>query len=202
MIDTEKLNYDKNTGLIPAIVQDNVTGRVLMQGYMNAEAIFKTLEISKVTFYSRSKQRLWTKGESSHNYLHLITIAADCDNDSLLIRARPEGPTCHTGSDTCWGESNNIANLSFLQQLSDTIKERYDNPSGESYTSKLFQRGINKVAQKLGEEAVELVIEAKDDNEELFLNEGADLLYHYMVLLQAKGYSLQDIIKVLQERHK
>jgi len=202
MIDISTLKFDANTGLIPAIIQDNSTGRVLMQGYMNAESIEKTLETKKVTFFSRSKQRLWTKGESSENYLNLVSIASDCDNDSLLIKANPDGPTCHTGADTCWEESNSIGNLGFLQHLSNIIKDRHDNPSDASYTSKLFKKGINKVAQKVGEEAVEIVIEAKDDNEELFLNEGADLLYHFMVLLEAKGYSLKDVIGILEERHK
>lgn len=194
------LNFGKNPdGLLPAIVQDATTRVVLMQGYMNQEAVDKTLATDKVTFFSRSKQRLWTKGETSENYLHLVSISADCDKDSLLIQARPEGPTCHTGSDTCWGEANQGE---FLDHLERTIQHRRDNPSEKSYTSQLLARGINKVAQKVGEEAVELVIEAKDDDRDLFLGEAADLMYHYIVLLAAKGYSLEDVREVLRSRHK
>lgn len=186
-------------GLLPAIVQDADTHVVLMQGYMNREALDKTLETAKVTFFSRSKQRLWTKGESSKNHLHLVSISADCDQDSLLVQARPDGPTCHTGTDTCWGEANQGE---FLEHLERTIQHRRDNPSEKSYTSQLLARGINKVAQKVGEEAVELVIEAKDDDRDLFLGEAADLMYHYIVLLAAKGYSLEDVREVLRSRHK
>lgn len=186
-------------GLVPAIVQDNETGKVLMLGFMNEEAVQHTQQTGKVTFYSRSKKRLWTKGEESGNFLLLQEIIADCDNDTLLIKANPVGPVCHTGTDTCFGETNT---KDFLQTLDKTIKERFNDRSGKSYTSSLFERGINKIAQKVGEEAVELVIEAKDDNPELFMNEAADLLFHYMVLLRAKGFSLDDVKKVLAERHK
>lgn len=196
----DQLAFDKSPdGLLPAIIQDVTTRVVLMQGYMNREALDKTLETGKVTFFSRSKQRLWTKGESSENYLHLVSISADCDQDSLLVQARPDGPTCHTGTDTCWGEVNQGE---FLDHLERTIQHRRDNPSENSYTSELLARGINKVAQKVGEEAVELVIEAKDDDRDLFLGEAADLMYHYIVLLAAKGYSLEDVREVLRSRHK
>lgn len=196
----DKLNFAKQSdGLLPAIVQDAKTRRVLMQGYVNRAALEKTLETGLITFYSRSKQRLWTKGETSKNYLHLVSAHPDCDQDSLLLLAHPDGPTCHTGSDTCWDEVNQG---DFLDHLEQTIQERRDNPSATSYTSKLLNRGINKVAQKVGEEAVELVIEAKDDNRELFLGEAADLMYHYIVLLAAKGYSLEDVREVLRSRHK
>ena len=186
-------------GLVPAIIQDASTSKVLMLGFMNAEALEKTKQTGKVTFFSRSKNRLWTKGEESGNFLSLKEITADCDNDTLLIKADPAGPVCHTGADTCFNETNT---KEFFQTLTDTIKQRYENRSGKSYTSSLFDSGINKVAQKLGEEAVELVIEAKDDNDELFLNEAADLLFHYMILLQAKGCSLEDVKKVLESRHR
>lgn len=186
-------------GLVPAIVQDAVTNKVLMLGFMNEEALQQTQSSGKVTFYSRSKQRLWTKGEESGNFLYVKVIIADCDNDTLLVKANPVGPVCHTGADTCFGETNS---KDFLQALSETIKQRFDDRSVKSYTSNLFDRGINKVAQKVGEEAIELVIEAKDDNKELFINEAADLLFHYMVLLQAKGCSLDDVKNILMERHK
>lgn len=186
-------------GLVPAIIQDASTSKVLMLGFMNAEALEKTKQTGKVTFFSRSKNRLWTKGEESGNFLSLKEITADCDNDTLLIKADPAGPVCHTGADTCFNETNT---KDFLQTLTGTIKQRYENRSGKSYTSSLFDRGINKVAQKLGEEAVELVIEAKDGNDELFLNEAADLLFHYMILLQAKGFSLEDVKKVLESRQR
>ncbi len=196
-----KINFDKGSGLVPAIVQDANTKSVLMLGYMNREAYDKTVESGKVTFYSRSKNRLWTKGEESGNFLELVSIKNDCDEDTLLVQAKPVGPTCHKGTDTCWAEDNQ-ASYGFLSRLEDVIADRKNNPSGKSYTSSLFQKGINKVAQKVGEEAVEVVIEAKDDNEELFLNESADLLYHYLILLQAKGYTLKDVVKILEERHK
>lgn len=199
MIDIEKLKFDEK-GLIPAIVQDANTGVVLMQAYMNRESLDETLKSGKVCFFSRSRQKLWTKGEESGNFLHLKTILADCDNDSLLVKAVPAGPTCHTGTDTCWGEVNREADfLFFLQRY---LQKRKEDSPEVSYTARLIQRGINKVAQKVGEEAVELVIEAKDDNEDLFLNEAADLMYHYIVLLIAKGYGLEDVIKVLEGRHK
>ncbi|MEO0731777.1 MAG: bifunctional phosphoribosyl-AMP cyclohydrolase/phosphoribosyl-ATP diphosphatase HisIE [Bacteroidota bacterium] len=198
-LDIDQLNFAKGpNGLIPAVVQDASTRVVLMQGYVNRAAVEKTLASGLVTFYSRSKERLWTKGETSRNYLHLVSAHADCDNDSVLIFARPNGPTCHTGDDTCWGEKNQG---NFLDHLERTIQHRRDNPSEKSYTSKLLARGINKVAQKVGEEAVELVIEAKDDDRDLFLGEAADLLYHYLVLLAAKGYSLEDVRAVLRSRH-
>jgi len=196
------LNFDKNTELIPAIIQDAITKNVLMLGYMNQESFDKTLATKKVTFYSRSKQRLWTKGEESGNYLYLVDVKNDCDNDTLLIRANPQGPTCHKGSDTCWGD-NNDSSFGFLTELEDVIKQRRENADSEnSYVASLFKKGINKIAQKVGEEAVEVVIEAKDDNAELFLNESADLLFHYLILLQAKGYQLNDIVDVLKNRHK
>jgi phosphoribosyl-ATP pyrophosphohydrolase/phosphoribosyl-AMP cyclohydrolase len=173
-----------------------------MLGYMNAEALQKTQETKKVTFFSRSKQRLWTKGEESGNFLNLIDIKNDCDNDTLLITVNPVGPTCHTGSDTCWGDKNE-QDFGFLSQLENTITNRKENKDSEnSYVASLFKGGINKVAQKVGEEAVEVVIEAKDDNDDLFLNESADLLFHYLILLQAKGFKLNDIVEVLKGRQK
>ncbi len=195
------LDFEKGGGLLPAIIQDDTTGKVLMLGYMNAESLEKTKETGKVTFYSRSKNRLWTKGETSNNFLIVRSILEDCDNDTLLIKADPQGPTCHTGSDTCFDEINK-GGISFLDHLMATIEDRRDNPSDESYTASLFKKGVNKVAQKVGEEAVEVVIEAKDDNDELFLNESADLLFHLMVLLAHKGYKLEDVVKVLEGRHK
>jgi phosphoribosyl-ATP pyrophosphohydrolase/phosphoribosyl-AMP cyclohydrolase len=185
--------------LIPAIVQDAHTQKVLMLGFMNEEALVKTQQEGKVTFYSRSKQRLWTKGETSNNFLLVKEILSDCDNDTILIKAHPAGPVCHTGADTCFNEPNPRFTL---QTLEETIADRKNNPSDSSYTSSLFAKGINKIAQKVGEEAVELIIESKDNNEEKLLNEAADLLYHYLVLLQAKNYQLDDVIKVLAERHK
>jgi phosphoribosyl-ATP pyrophosphohydrolase/phosphoribosyl-AMP cyclohydrolase len=171
-----------------------------MLGFMNEAAVAKTKELQKVTFFSRSKNRLWTKGEESGNFLLLKEIKADCDNDSLLIKAIPQGPTCHTGADTCWNEAN--LNDNFLLELEQVIVDRKINRSEKSYTSSLFDKGINKIAQKVGEEAVELVIESKDDNKDLFLGEAADLLFHYLILLQAKEYSLNDVIEVLKGRHK
>lgn len=195
------VNFKKySDGLVPAIIQDAKTHKVLMLGFMNAEALIKTSELQKVTFFSRSKNRLWTKGEESGNYLFVKEIRSDCDNDTLLISAEPAGPVCHTGADTCWEEKNESDN--FLVQLEDIITERKNNSSQQSYTSSLFESGMNKIAQKVGEEAIELVIEAKDDNAVLFKNEAADLLFHYLVLLQAKGFKLDDVIEVLKERHK
>lgn len=189
-------------GLIPAIIQDSETKSVLMLGYMNAESYQKTLDTKKVTFYSRSKQRLWTKGEESGNFLNLVDIKNDCDNDTLLIQVKPEGPTCHTGSDTCWQEANN-QEYGFLSKLENTIKTRRKNADSEkSYVASLFEKGINKIAQKVGEEAVEVVIEAKDNNDHLFLDESADLLFHYLILLQAKGFELNDVVNVLKGRQK
>jgi phosphoribosyl-ATP pyrophosphohydrolase/phosphoribosyl-AMP cyclohydrolase len=189
-----------NDGLIPAIVQDFETKKVLMLGYMNLEAYEKTLLTNKVTFFSRSKNRLWTKGEESGHFLNLIEIKIDCDNDTLLIQAQPEGPICHTGSDTCWQESN-TENYGFLSKLENTIRNRRENSSAnKSYVASLFELGINKIAQKVGEEAVEVIIEAKDNNDVLFLNESADLLFHYLILLQAKGFQLEDVVSVLKDR--
>ena len=194
------IDYTKYAdGLVPAVIQDYNTHKVLMLGFMNEEALQKTEELRKVTFYSRSKQRLWTKGEESGHFLLLKTIAVDCDNDTLLIKAEPVGPVCHTGADTCWSEKNHSDN--FLVYLEEIINLRKLASPEESYVAKLFSKGINKLAQKVGEEAVELVIEAKDDNEELFVNEAADLLFHYLLLLNAKGYTLQNITDVLQNRH-
>ncbi len=195
------LTFDEKTGLIPAIVQDSTTGKVLMLGYMNREALEETRRISRVTFFSRSKQRLWTKGEESGNFLELVNISEDCDQDALLVKAIPRGPTCHKGTDTCWGEEN-TDQFGFLTALEDVIRERRENAPENSYVASLFSKGINKIAQKVGEEAVELVIESKDDSEELFLNESADLLFHYLILLQAKGYALSDVVDILKQRHK
>jgi phosphoribosyl-ATP pyrophosphohydrolase/phosphoribosyl-AMP cyclohydrolase len=189
-------------GLIPAIIQDSETKNVLMLGYMNEESLQKTIETQKVTFFSRSKQRLWTKGEESGNFLNLVDIKNDCDGDTLLIQAKPVGPTCHTGADTCWQEENK-ENYGFLSNLENTIKVRRENADSEkSYVASLFEKGINKIAQKVGEEAVEVVIEAKDDNDDLFLSESADLLFHYLILLQAKGFQLNDVVDVLKKRQK
>ena len=188
-------------GLIPAIIQDATTKTVLMLGYMNAEAVSKTIESAKVTFFSRSKQRLWTKGEESGHFLILNSIKNDCDNDSLLIQATPQGPTCHKGTDSCWGESK-VETYGFLSKLETIISDRKENANSQtSYASELFEKGLNKIAQKVGEEAVEVVIEAKDHNDDLFLNESADLLFHYLILLQAKGYKLESVVEVLKGRH-
>jgi len=186
-------------GLVPAIIQDYNTHKVLMLGFMNQEALDKTLAEGRVTFFSRSRKRLWTKGEESSNFLHLKEISSDCDNDTLLIKAIPAGPVCHTGADTCWSEKNHSDD--FLYYLEETINLRKQSADEKSYVRSLFAQGINKIAQKVGEEAIEMVIEAKDDNRELFLNESADLLFHYLVLLNAKGYNLHDVIYVLQQRH-
>ena len=191
------IDFNKQEGLVPVIVQDSQTQKVLMLGYMNEEAYQKTLEIQKVTFFSRSKNRLWTKGEESGNFLNVVDIKVDCDKDTLLIQARPEGPVCHTGTDTCWGDVNQNE-LSFIKRLEGIIEDRKNNPTDSSYTASLFKKGINKVAQKVGEEAVEVVIEAKDNDDNLFLNESADLLYHYLILLQAKGFKLQDVVGILE----
>ncbi|MDG1823622.1 MAG: bifunctional phosphoribosyl-AMP cyclohydrolase/phosphoribosyl-ATP diphosphatase HisIE [Flavobacteriaceae bacterium] len=188
-------------GLVPAIVQDATTKCVLMLGYMNQEAVTKTQETRQVTFFSRSKKRLWTKGEESGHVLTLVNMAVDCDRDALLIQAKPKGPTCHKGDDTCWGDSN-TPNYGFLTALEEVIANRKNNPSDKSYVASLFAKGINKIAQKVGEEAVETVIEAKDNNSDLFLNESADLLFHLMILLQAKGHTLNDVVRVLEERQK
>ena len=194
------IDFAKYTdGLVPAIIQDEITGKVLMLGFMDNEALLKTQELKKVTFYSRSKNRLWTKGEESGNFLLLKSITVDCDNDTLLIKVNPVGPVCHTGADTCFNEKNEAND--FLFKLEKIIADRKNNPTDASYTSSLFKKGINKIAQKVGEEAVEIVIEAKDNNDELFKGEAADLLFHYLILLQAKGFSLQDVIEVLKQRN-
>lgn len=187
-------------GLVPAIIQDDKTLNVLMLGFMNEEALAKTMKEGKVTFYSRSKKRLWTKGEESGNFLLFKQVLADCDNDTLLIKAEPTGPVCHTGTDTCWGEENKEGG--FLKHLESIIQQRRTGSDEKSYVRQLFQKGINKIAQKVGEEAVETVIEAKDNNKELFLNEAADLLFHYLILLQAKDYKLDDVIAILKQRHQ
>ncbi|MCB0383370.1 MAG: bifunctional phosphoribosyl-AMP cyclohydrolase/phosphoribosyl-ATP diphosphatase HisIE [Psychroserpens sp.] len=196
------IDFSKNNGLVPAIIQDATTNNVLMLGYMNQEALTKTLDTKLVTFYSRSKQRLWTKGEESGNSLELVHLKIDCDNDTLLVKVHPKGPTCHKGSDTCWNEAN-TNNYGFLSELEHIIEDRKVNASEDnSYVASLFTKGINKIAQKVGEEAVEVVIEAKDSNDDLFLNESADLLFHYLILLQAKGYKLDDVINILQNRSR
>lgn len=196
------LDFNKNTdGLVPAIIQDATTQKVLMLGYMNAEALSTTQTTEKVTFFSRTKNRLWTKGEESGNFLELVSIKEDCDHDTLLIQVNPQGPTCHKGTDTCWEESN-TSSFGFLSTLGKTIKERKENNEDDSYVASLFRLGINKIAQKVGEEAVETIIEAKDADEELFLSESADLLFHYLILLEAKGFSLQDIEQRLASRSK
>lgn len=195
------LKFDNNTGLIPAVIQDAATQKVLMLGYMDQAAFDKTKATKQVTFFSRSKNRLWTKGESSGNFLNVTAIKLDCDNDTLLISVKPEGPVCHTGSDTCWGERNE-ENYGFLSVLEEIIKDRKENANEKgSYVASLFKKGLNTIAQKVGEEAVETVIEAKDNNDELFLNESADLLFHQLILLQAKGFVLQDVIEILKKRH-
>ena len=196
------INFSKHpNGLVPAIVQDASTKRVLMLGYMNQEAVNTTQEKQQVTFYSRSKKRLWTKGEESGHFLQLVDMAVDCDQDTLLIQANPVGPSCHTGDDTCWGEDN-TSSYGFLTALEEVINDRKNNPSDKSYVASLFAKGMNKIAQKVGEEAVETVIEAKDENSDLFLNESADLLFHLMILLQAKGHRLDDVVQILEERQK
>lgn len=196
-----KLDYKKMNGLVPAVVQDADSRVVLMVGFMNDEALKKTKKTKKVTFYSRTKQRLWTKGEESGNFLHVKEILTDCDDDTLLIKAKPAGPVCHTGSDTCFDEVNG-GGIGFLVELENLIEDRKKKMPKDSYTTKLFRKGVNKIAKKLGEEAVELVIEAKDSNDDLFLNEAADLLYHLEVLLVNRNVKLEDVVKVLKKRHK
>lgn len=195
------IDFKKGNGLVPAIVQDAETKNVLMLGYMNEEAYDATLNTKRVTFFSRSKSRLWTKGETSGNYLELVDIKIDCDDDALLVLVKPEGATCHKGTDTCWGDANEPS-FGFLSTLENIIEERKDNPNEDSYVTSLFEKGINKIAQKVGEEAVEVVIEAKDENDDLFLNESADLLFHYLILLQAKGFKLTDVVEYLKKRQK
>ena len=194
-----KADFDKGAGLLPAIIQDDTTSEVLMLGYMNEESFRRTIDEGKVCFYSRSKKRLWTKGESSGNFLYVRNIKLDCDNDSILIKVKPAGPVCHTGSDTCFGERSARG---FLYRLQEIINERIDSKADDSYTYKIFSQGINKVAQKVGEEAVEVIIEAKDNNRELFENEAADLLYHFLILLRAREVSLESIEDVLKNRHR
>ncbi|MFD1316266.1 bifunctional phosphoribosyl-AMP cyclohydrolase/phosphoribosyl-ATP diphosphatase HisIE [Namhaeicola litoreus] len=198
-----QIDFSKfDNGLIPAIIQDAETKTVLMLGYMNEDAIKKTYELKKVTFFSRSKNRLWTKGEESGNFLHFVSMKNDCDQDTLLVQVNPIGPTCHKGTDNCWGEQNS-SEFDFISKLEKVIENRREDVENKSsYVKSLFDKGINKIAQKVGEEAVEVVIEAKDDNDELFLNESADLLFHYLILLQAKGYSLKDVLSILKQRHK
>ncbi len=194
------MNFDKADGLITAVIQDAQTDKILMVGYMNEEALQKTISEKKVTFYSRTKERLWTKGETSGNYLILVSMIEDCDNDALLVKVNPIGPTCHTGADTCFNESNH-GKASFLNELKGVIRNRKETMDEGSYTASLFKKGINKIAQKVGEEAVELVIEAKDNDENLFKNEAADLLFHYLILLEAKNVDFDEIIDVLRDRH-
>ncbi|BAX78598.1 bifunctional phosphoribosyl-AMP cyclohydrolase/phosphoribosyl-ATP diphosphatase HisIE [Labilibaculum antarcticum] len=198
---TNQIDFEKGEGLVPAIIQDVKTQKVLMLGYMNKESYEKTIESGKVTFYSRTKQRLWTKGEESGNFLNLKDLSLDCDNDTLLIQVDPVGPVCHKGTDTCWADENKASSIDFLLQLQQVINERKKNLSEKSYTASLFQKGINKIAQKVGEEAVELVIEAKDEDKELFMGEAADLMFHYLVLLAAKDYKLEEVVRLLVERH-
>lgn len=193
-------DFDKMDGLVPAIIQDSYTQKVLMLGFMNKEAYEKTLTIGKVTFYSRTKQRLWTKGETSGNFLEVVSIKSDCDNDTLLIQAHPTGPVCHTGTDTCWGEKNE-QDIMFLKELQDFIDKRHEEMPEHSYTTSLFRSGVNKMAQKVGEEAVETIIEACNGTDERLIYEGADLLYHLIVLLTSKGYRIEDLARELKERH-
>jgi phosphoribosyl-ATP pyrophosphohydrolase/phosphoribosyl-AMP cyclohydrolase len=194
------LDFNKNKeGLVPAIIQDDVTSKVLMLGYLNKESLSLTLSSKVVHFYSRTKQRIWKKGEESGNELKVISIKEDCDNDTVLIKVNPVGPVCHKGDDTCFKEINESTN--FIEKLESVIEDRKINPSDSSYVSSLFKKGTNKIAQKVGEEAVELVIESKDNNDDLFLNESADLLFHYLILLQEKGYKINDVISVLKKRN-
>lgn len=196
-----ELDFNKMGGLIPAIIQDSCTGKVLMLGFMNEEALAKTQEIGKVTFFSRTKNRLWTKGETSGNFLNVVSIAADCDNDTLLIKVKPVGPVCHTGSDTCFGETNET-DLFFLSYLQDFIDRRKQEMPEGSYTTSLFKKGVNRMAQKVGEEAVETVIEATNGTDEGFLYEASDLIYHLIVLLTSKGHRIEELAQELKKRHK
>ncbi len=198
---TMNIDFAKQGGLVPAIIQDAKTDKVLMLGYMNQEALTKTQAEGVVTFYSRSKERLWTKGETSNNFLHVVEILLDCDQDALLIKVNPAGPTCHTGTDTCWQETNDPGQAGWLNHLKAVIRSRKNNPSDKSYTSSLFKKGTNKIAQKVGEEAVELVIEAMDSNDTLFKEEASDLLFHYLVLLEQRGIDFDEIIDVLRARN-
>ena len=196
-----QIDFEKGGGLVPAIIQDPTTGKVLMLGYMNQEAYEKTMATGKVTFYSRSRQCLWTKGETSGNYLHLVSISVDCDNDTLLVKATPDGPTCHTGTDTCWGEKNETNPLLFLSELQDFIIKRHEEMPEGSYTTSLFKDGLNRMAQQVGEEALELVIEAVNGTNDRLIYEGSDMLYHLIVLLTSKGLRIEDMARELQERH-
>lgn len=195
------LDFDKMNGLVPAIIQDNITCKVLMLGYMNKEAYEKTLETGKVTFFSRTKNRLWTKGEESGNFLNVVSIKEDCDQDTLLIKVNPVGPVCHTGTDTCWGEKNEIDDIMFLKHLQDFIDKRHKEMPEKSYTTSLFQSGINRMAQKVGEEAVEMIIEATNGSDDRMVYEGSDMIYHLIVLLTSKGYRIEDLVRELKERH-
>ena len=196
-----ELNFDKMGGLVPAIIQDAETRNVLMLGFMNEEAVAKTQEKGKVTFFSRTRNCLWTKGETSGNFLHVVSMAADCDNDTLLVKVHPDGPVCHTGTDTCWGESNAQEDVMFLKELQDFICRRHEEMPEGSYTTSLFQSGVNKMAQKVGEEAVETVIEACNGTDDRLIYEGADLIYHLIVLLTSKGYRIEDLAREFKERH-
>ena len=195
-----ELDFEKMNGLIPAIIQDNYTQKVLMLGFMNKEAYEKTMQTGKVTFFSRTKNRLWTKGEESGNFLHVVSVKADCDNDTLLIMVHPEGPVCHKGTDTCWGDKNE-QDIMFLKELQDFIDRRRQEMPEKSYTTSLFNSGVNKMAQKVGEEAVETILEACNGTDERLIYEGADLLYHLIVLLTYKGYRIEDLARELKERH-
>lgn len=195
------IDFDKMNGLVPAIIQDAVTKNVLMLGFMNQEAYQKTIETKKVTFWSRTRQCLWTKGETSGHYLHLVSIQVDCDNDTLLVKVHPEGPTCHKGTDTCWGEENRLNPILFLSELQDFICQRHEEMPENSYTTSLFRKGVNKMAQKMGEEAVETVIEATNGTTENLIYEGSDLLYHLIVLLTGKGLRIEDLVTELAKRH-
>jgi len=201
-MENTQLDFTKLNGLIPAVIQDNTTNVVLMLGFMNEEAVAKTEETGQVTFFSRTKNRLWTKGEESGNFLNVVSIAADCDNDTLLIKVNPVGPVCHTGDDTCWGEDNEESDIQFLEYLQDFIDQRKQEMPEGSYTTSLFKKGTRTIAQKVGEEAVETIIGAMADDDENFLYEGADLLYHLIVLLSYKGYRIEDLARELKKRHK
>lgn len=196
------IDFDKMNGLVPAIIQDAETKNVLMLGYMNREAYDKTVETGKVTFFSRTKNRLWTKGETSGNFLNVVSIKNDCDNDSLLIQVRPDGPVCHTGTDTCWGETNEVSPLMFLSELQDFIEKRHEEMPEGSYTTSLFKDGLNRIAQKVGEEALEAVIEAVNGTNDRLIYEGSDMLYHLIVLLTAKGLRIEQMVEELKIRHK
>ncbi len=196
-----EIDFEKMNGLVPAIIQDNVTGKVLMLGFMNQESYNKTLELGKVTFYSRTKKRLWTKGEESGNFLNVVKIMNDCDNDTLLIKVNPTGPVCHTGADTCWGEANS-ADINFLSYLQDFISKRFEEKPQGSYTTSLFMSGVNRMAQKVGEEAVETVIEATNGTDDRLIYEASDLIYHLIVLLTSKGHRIEELATELKKRHK